>query len=319
MSDIERCHETVSQQRRAEMLDRDRHRCKSCAARGPGAGGIATLHAHHIDRDPDPDDVALHALANLTTLCLQCHSWFHHMPSADALPESVSETDAERDKLRGHDREILQVLAEGGPLTTGEIRTALMADVGVMTVRERCWKLMGLDEEIEARDRQVIDQDAATGKWGLPAQITQSARGRIPDAPEVMAQRAADERVRRAIDAGYDRAVVADLFGVTERTTYHMEKRARAYQFPLDLLDDRMGGRPPVNEETTDAEVAVATPQTGADSQPHGDAAAGSEGSGAAGSDQTEAVSAQVSSGAVNNCEAESQAERWGVEVDGDT
>jgi hypothetical protein len=35
---------------------------------------------------------------------------------------------------------------------------------------------------------------------------------------------------------GYDRAEVADIIGVTERTIRHNERRAKAYQFPLDVV-----------------------------------------------------------------------------------
>lgn len=243
MTDHERCHETVSPETREDVLARDGHRCRANGERGPGAGGNATLHVHHIERDPDGMDV--HALENLTTLCRQCHSWQHNQPSVADLPVELTEEDLS--ELLPHDREILQVLDESGPSTTGEIRTALTADVSVMTVRERLWKLMGLDSKVETREQQVVDQDSESGEWGLIDQIAQSARGRIPDAPQLVLQRAADERVRRAVEAGYDRDVIADVFGVTERTTYHQEKRARAFEFPLDVIDDRTGGRPPTS------------------------------------------------------------------------
>jgi len=250
--DHERCNESVSPSKRADVLSRDRHRCRNCGARGPEAGGSATLHAHHIDRDPDELDV--HALENLTTLCRQCHSWLHNQPSVAELPVALSDDAAS--EVLPHGREILQALGESGPLTTGEIRTAVSADVSVMTVRERCWHLMGLDAKVQSQDRQVIDQDATTGEWGLPEQIAQSARGRIPDSPELMVQRSTDERVRRAFEAGYNRGVVADIFEVTERTTYHQQKRARAYQFPLDVVAGRHGGRPPTSKETEPGEEA---------------------------------------------------------------
>jgi hypothetical protein len=35
---------------------------------------------------------------------------------------------------------------------------------------------------------------------------------------------------------GYDREEVADIIGVTERTIRHKERRAKAYQFPLDVV-----------------------------------------------------------------------------------
>lgn len=261
MTDHERCHETVSPETREDVLARDGHRCRANGERGPGAGGNATLHVHHIERDPDGMD--MHALENLTTLCRQCHSWQHNQPSVADLP--VELTEADMSELLPHDREILQVLGASGPSTTGEIRTALTADVSVMTVRERLWKLMGLDSKVESREQQVVDQDSESGEWGLLDQVAQSARGRIPDAPQLVLQRAADERVRRALESGYDRDIVADIFGVTERTTYHQEKRARAYQFPLDVIDDRTGGRPPASVPEDDR-GDMTMPEDGSDS-----------------------------------------------------
>ena len=50
---------------RTSVLTRDRGRCAVC-------GGEATLHVHHIDRDPTND-----APANLITLCETCHARAH--------------------------------------------------------------------------------------------------------------------------------------------------------------------------------------------------------------------------------------------------
>jgi hypothetical protein len=35
------------------------------------------------------------------------------------------------------------------------------------SVRERLWVLMGLESLVASRDRQIVDQDVDTGKWGL--------------------------------------------------------------------------------------------------------------------------------------------------------
>ena len=108
---------------------------------------------------------------------------------------------------------------------------------------------MGLDNLVEGRDRQIVDQDVETGEWGLTAQIETSARGHIPDKTQQLLQRAEDERVRQALDRGCDRHVVSDVFDVTRRTTFNKHKRAAAYDFPLDAIT--RGGRP------TDAERAA--------------------------------------------------------------
>lgn len=68
---------------------------------------------------------------------------------------------------------------------------------------------------------------------GASNQIDRSARGRLPDDKDMLLQRFEDEMVRWLLDYGFDRSTVADIVDVGERTTYHREKRARAYQIPL--------------------------------------------------------------------------------------
>lgn len=236
-------NETVDPATRDEVLDAAGHRCKWCGRDGPGAGGLATLHVHHATRDLDEMDE--HDLQNLTAACRRCHNWLHNRPSEDEVPVDI--TDADRAVLLPQDGEIIQVLAQHGPIRTGDIVDEITPDLSVTAVRERLWVLMGLDNTVKDRDRQIIDQDADSGEWGLVEQLSNSsARGRIPDDPQTLLQRAEDERVRRALDRGCSRDEVANVIGVCSRTTWHKEKRARAYDLPLDALDDK-GGRPPSN------------------------------------------------------------------------
>jgi len=99
-----------------------------------------------------------------------------------------------------------------------------------------------------------VGQAVETGEWGLARQITQSARGRIPDAPQKPAQRVVYEYVRRAIERECDRDTVADVMGIHSRTTWY-KKRRGAYDFPLDAIDGRGGA--PFSTETVDAEDNV--------------------------------------------------------------
>jgi hypothetical protein len=239
----ERCHETVDPATRTKTLTRDKHRCRTCGSLGPGAGGNATLHVHHIEREPDDMDV--HDLENLTTLCRSCHSWLHQQSSEEDVPVRLTEADARI--LLPHDQEILQVLAEIGPAMTSDVTDALSADLSVIAVRERLWTLMGLDNTVESRDQQIVDQDPSSGEWGLTGQIASSARGRIPDDSQVLIKRVADERVRQALDRGCGRETIADVFGIHPRTTWIKEKRARAYGFPLDAVAES-GGRPSTDD-----------------------------------------------------------------------
>jgi len=151
--------------------------------------------------------------------------------------------------LLEHDYEILQVAASHGPLSTSELVDELTAELSSLAVRERLWLLMGLDNVCESQDARVLDQDVKTGEWGLPAQITRSERGRIPEDRQTLIQRVEDERVRRALDRGCSREEIAEVLDLHPRTTRYKERRARAYAFPLNAFTSH--GRPAV--ESTDA------------------------------------------------------------------
>jgi hypothetical protein len=228
--------ESVAQEVRDEVLARDEYRCQVCGRRGPERGGLATLHAHHIEREPTGYDE--NEVANLTTLCRSCHSWVHQQSSPDEAPISLTEEDLS--VLLPQDIEILRYLADNGPARTGEVTDALTAELSPTTVRERLAVLMGLDNQVETRDRQIVDQDVQTGAWGLVEQIEHSARGHIPTDPQALIQRVEDEQVRQALEQGCNRQTVMDVMDISRRTTFHKQKRARAYDFPLDAF--RRGG-----------------------------------------------------------------------------
>ena len=234
-------HETVDPETRVEMLEEYGYKCQGCGRCGPGAGGVAELEIHHIEQDPD--GIEYHDPENLTVLCRACHNWLHHRPTRADAP--VSLTDAEVDVVAGPGIAILQYLAANGPATTGEIRSGVTVDLSSTSVREWLWVLMGLDNKMPGRDQQIVDKDRETGEWGLTEQIMTSARGHIPTTKGALLQRMEDEQVRRALERGVDRDYVCEAFDVTSRTTVHKEKRARAFEFPLDAVSNR-GGRPTV-------------------------------------------------------------------------
>jgi hypothetical protein len=242
--------ESVEADVRTAVLERDGYRCQVCGRRGPEQGGLATLHVHHIERDPDT--VGEDSPANLTTLCRSCHSWVHQQSSPDEAPVTLSEADLS--VLLPQDIEILRFLAEEGPAKTGEIRDALTADLSVTAVRERLAVLMGLDTQVESRDRQIVDQDVETGAWGLVEQIEHSARGHIPTDPQALIQRVEDELVRQALDRGCDRDAIMSVLDISRRTTFHREKRAYAYDFPLDAF--RGGGGRPTHDERAESTMS---------------------------------------------------------------
>jgi hypothetical protein len=240
---------------RDEMLTEYKHRCQGCGRCGPEAGGLATLHIHHLTREPG-DGIDEHDPDNLTVLCRACHSWQHQQTTEDDVP--VELTDEDVTALLPQDIEILRILADSGPATTGDIASALSADLTVTAVRERLWMLMGLDNLIASRDRQIVDQDADTGEWGLAEQIEHSTRGRIPSDPQLLSQRVEDEYVRQALERGCDRAAVMDVLDISRRSTFYKEKRARAFDIPLAAIRKRGGGRP-LTDDTTDEDDAAGT------------------------------------------------------------
>lgn len=241
-------NEPVPPHIRETVLERDNHRCQVCDAAGPEAGGFSRIEIHHKDPNREADR---HDFSNLLSLCQECHRWMHKMPTADDVPITLS--DADKQLLQAHDYEILQVLADNGPMTTGELREALEIDLTGQSIRERLWRLMGLDDRVETRETQLIDQDVETGQWGLPDDIGHSERGRIPPGFETLILRIEDEQVKRAVDRGVSREAIADSFGITKRVTYYRENRARAYQFPLDDLKSGRGRPARVDPEERNA------------------------------------------------------------------
>ncbi|MBP1988058.1 hypothetical protein [Halolamina salifodinae] len=139
-------------------------------------------------------------------------------------------------------------------MRTGNIAGEITADLSVSAVRERLCVLMGLDNLIDEREEQIVDKDVETSEWGLTEQIENSARGHIPEDPQLLLQRAADERVRRALERGCSRSDVVSVLDVSRRTTFYKHKRAAAYGFPLDALST--GGRPTDEEMEEEREAA---------------------------------------------------------------
>ncbi|WIV67366.1 HNH endonuclease [Natrialbaceae archaeon AArc-T1-2] len=266
-------NESVTPETRSEVLKRDGHRCQICGREGPERGGLATLHVHHIERDPA--DIDENAPENLTTLCRSCHSWVHQQSTPADAPVTLSEADLS--VLLPQDIEILRFLAESGPARTGRIADALTANLSMTAVRERLAVLMGLDNMVESRDRQIIDQDVESGEWGLTEHIEHSARGHIPDDPQALLQRMEDEQVRQALERGCDRQEIMNVLDISRRTTFHREKRAYAYDFPLDVFRrSGRGGQHPAGNSTSETIDEADTDSSGADEQqrldsvPHG-------------------------------------------------
>ncbi len=220
---------------------------------------MASLHAHHIEREPS--DVAEDDPVNLAVTCRGCHNWFHHRPTFRDAPVEVTREDMQ--VLLPHDVLLLNVLDEIGPAPFRDVYLRVKVLLSETAVRERLWVQMGLDQLVAGRDEPLVDQDATTGAWGFPEDVETSARGYVPDDRALALQRAEDELVRRALDRGCDRQLVASVFGVTRRNTFHKQYRAAAYRFPLDEFD--RGGRPVECEESN------GTKQGGDEDRPDGE------------------------------------------------
>jgi hypothetical protein len=231
--------------------------------------------------------------------------WHHFQTSAEAVPVELSEAD--RSELLPHDLEIVKVLADLGPALTGEIVDAITPDLSVMGIRERLYVLIGLDNVVADRDQQLIDQDTDSGQCRLPGQIAHSERGRIPDDPQTLLQRAEDEQVRQALDRGCDRETIATVIGIVSQTTWHKEKRANAYDFPLKAVGGAgksadEGSDPPVSAETVqggdqqqlDTVAAMGDVRQSTDGATAADGDEHSEGTTAPRSDETATVQAQL-------------------------
>lgn len=228
----------MSPDKRKTVLEEYKSKCQTCGRRGPGAGGIAKLDVHHIERHPA--DCGEHDLENLSLLCRPCHTWHHNQTDVKRAPVEI--TEADRIVLLPQDIEILRLFEEHGPMRTAEITKELVADLNTTSVRERLCVLMGLDNLVEERETQIVDEDDETGDWGLNEQVENSIYGRIPEDRKLLLQRATDERLRRALDRGCSCSNVATVLDISTRSTFYKRKRAAAYEFPLDAFN--RGGRP---------------------------------------------------------------------------
>lgn len=126
------------------------------------------------------------------------------------------------------------------------------------------------------------------------AWIAPSRRGRIQSDLQSLIRRVQDERVRDALACGVDRSTVVDVMDSAERTSWYKQRRAQAYAFPLDALEqgDAIGA---VGEDRAGSDEPSTGGDGGEDRQrlgtvTAGDAAAKNSGKSADGLGEPDAV-----------------------------
>jgi len=242
-------YDQIPPQQRKKALQRDNHSCQLCPRKGPQAGGNTPLHVHH--KTYEPDDCDLHDLDNLTTLCIHCHGWHHSRPTPD-LP-SVEITEEASVQLIPDDFEIIDLICREGPLTADEINDKITSDKCPLALKDCLWRIMGIDTVVEEQE-QLIDQDADTGRWGLPGQIEFSKRHGPATIYETV-QRATDRMIVEALDRGCDRETIGEVIDIDPRTVNRIKHRGQAYAFPLDRYTGP--GRPPKDSFETPRQSAT--------------------------------------------------------------
>lgn len=229
-------HRSIPQDVRERALNRDACRCRIDGRRGTGDGDAPHLVVQRLQ--DHPRDCQPNALENVTTRCLRCARWIEQMPNRDDLPPVLQE------RLDGADLkttrvQILQYLYRSGPASTSEI--AENVDLANATsVRRALYDLMSCDVSNDDVDRLLV-KDRVNGTYGLPWQIPDDrhARGVIPLEPHRRRSRILDAVVHRlltTVDGAVEqpRALVAEVVDRDLNQTYHMERRAQAFQFPFE-------------------------------------------------------------------------------------
>jgi hypothetical protein len=228
-------HQSIPQQLRDRVLSRDGY-CQVCGCGQPDIAETWGLLVQRIAQDPthcSPNDPE-----NLVTRCLRCARWIEQMPRRDDLPPALQE------RLDGADLkttrvQILQYLHRNGPTSTGEL--ADNVDLANETsVRRALYDLMGWDVHTDDVDRLLV-KDRMNQTYGLPWQIPDDrrARGVIPLKPHRRRNRILDAVVHRSLTileghVEQPRVLVADIVDRDTNQTYHMERRAEAFQFPFE-------------------------------------------------------------------------------------
>jgi hypothetical protein len=228
-------HNSIPQEIKEEVFERDNYRCQTRGCRGCQRDGTAKLLVQLLDGqaegEVEPDDC--------TTICLHCARWIAKMPTtADLRPQL-------KQQLNGVDispnwAEILNYLDSNGPATTGEILNNITLD-SKQGIRHALYSLMSLDIRKEEIEDQIIVRDRINRTYGLPQQVPNEhdARGVIPIQPSERRRRILDEIARRLdneISEELDGAseIIARIVDRKPEQIHKLKRRAEAFDYPFE-------------------------------------------------------------------------------------
>jgi cell division septation protein DedD len=230
-------HESISRDIRQRVLERDR-RCQVSGCHSPNTPDSPGLLVQRIADDPtycDRDDPA-----NLVARCPRCARWIAQMPSRDDLPAVL------RGRLNGVDLkssrvEILNYLYREGPASTGEITDHVSGLSSTVSVRRALYDLMCLDVRSPEVEDRLVAKDIVAKQYGMPWAVDddREARGSLPVRPATRRIRILDALVARLLDeltgqVDNPRQLVATIVDRDVSQTHRMERRAQAFQFPIE-------------------------------------------------------------------------------------
>lgn len=215
-------YEPIPSEQRDRRFKEDQNKCRLCGAYHQYKGGNANLEVHHITPTAEG---GTHELDNLTTLCFECHRWYHSLDrlrSVDVRLGSISYEPSPIDLLV-----VLAVAAEG-PTSTSTI--AEIAGSTIETTSQRLYKLTALEVLEPSAD---LHNHKETAQWGFRGTVPDSAVGRLPSDPKKSARLVRDDMMRRRADRGVSHGQIAEELGLSRRTVYKGVDRARALRPPV--------------------------------------------------------------------------------------
>jgi hypothetical protein len=230
-------HESIPDEIRDRVLD-EAHYCQVDGCPVPDAPDAPGLIVQRIS--PNPPHCDRNDPQNLTVRCPHCANWIAQKPSRDDLPpvlrNRLNDVDIDNNRV-----EILRYLYHEGPASTGDITDEVNGLSTTVGVRRAIYDLMSLDARYDDINERLVVKDSVENEYGMPWQVSQEReeRGKVPLRPTARRTRILDAltaKLLRALDGRVDnhRELVADIVDRDTTQTYHMERRAEAFDFPFN-------------------------------------------------------------------------------------